>query len=188
MDEKIIDEIPVEALKAELTPERRLRSTNKGGNEIYVVDGREAPNVMREIGRLPEIAFRSAGGGTGKACDIDDFDVMDPPCRQLLVWDPENNLILGGYRFITGRDVRMVNGQPRIATSHMFDFSQRFIDEFLPNTLELGRSFVRPRRRLSTLSTIYGTALALWQSSIPKSNISSERSRCIPTTGLKRAT
>ena len=143
MDEKIIDEIPVEALKAELTPERRLRSTNKGGNEIYVVDGREAPNVMREIGRLREIAFRSAGGGTGKACDIDDFDVMDPPCRQLLVWDPENNLILGGYRFITGRDVRMVNGQPRIATSHMFDFSQRFIDEFLPNTLELGRSFVR---------------------------------------------
>ena len=67
MDEKIIDEIPVEALKAELTPERRLRSTNKGGNEIYVVDGREAPNVMREIGRLREIAFRSAGGGTGKA-------------------------------------------------------------------------------------------------------------------------
>lgn len=89
MDEKIIDEIPVEALKAELTPERRLRSTNKGGNEIYVVDGRQAPNVMREIGRLREIAFRSAGGGTGKACDIDDFDVMDPPCRQLLVWDPE---------------------------------------------------------------------------------------------------
>jgi len=144
MSEQIIDEIPVELIEAELTPGRKLRDTNKGGNCIYVIDGREAPNVMREIGRLREIAFRSAGGGTGLACDIDSFDLMDPPCRQLIVWDPENRIILGGYRFIIGKDIRFDEaGRPRIATNHMFDFSRRFLDEYLPLTLELGRSFVR---------------------------------------------
>lgn len=143
-DEKITEPVALGLLESELTRERFLRKTNKGGNEIYVVDGREAPNVMREIGRLREIAFRSAGGGTGKACDIDSFDLMDPPCRQLIVWDPENRIILGGYRFIIGEDVKICDdGRPRIATSHMFGFSERFKREFLPATLELGRSFVR---------------------------------------------
>ena len=99
---------------------------------------------MNEVGRLREIAFRMAGGGTGKSCDIDEFDLMDPPCRQLIVWDPEAKQILGGYRFIIGRDIRLdAQGRPRIATSHMFHFSDKFINEYLPYTIELGRSFVR---------------------------------------------
>lgn len=144
MNQKIIDEVPVAQLEAELTAERLLRRTNKGNNEIYVLDGREAPAVMREIGRLRETAFRAAGGGTGKDCDIDCYDMMDPPCRQLIVWDPETKMILGGYRFIVGSDIRFESQlKPRIATSHMFDFSERFLREYLPHTLELGRSFVR---------------------------------------------
>lgn len=144
MEEKIIEPIPLSDIEAELTADKFLRVTNKGNNFIYVVDAFDSPNIMREIGRLREIAFRTAGGGTGKSCDIDDFDVMTPPCRQLIVWDPEAHLILGGYRFITGKDIKMQNdGTPRIATSHMFKFSQKFLDEYLPYTLELGRSFVR---------------------------------------------
>jgi len=144
MNEKIIDPVSLDLIEAELTSERFFRKTNKGGNEIYIVDAHSAPNVMREIGRLREIAFRTAGGGTGKACDIDEFDTMIPPCRQLLVWDPESRQILGGYRYITGSDIRVdAEGRPRIATSHMFDFSPRFINEYLPQTIELGRSFVR---------------------------------------------
>ena len=139
----IIEPVPTELLEAELTPDRMLRHTNKCGNDIYVVDAFNAPNVMREIGRLREEAFRMAGGGTGKDCDIDRFDTMDPPCRQLLVWDPETRQILGGYRFILGRDVKIEDGQPRIATAHMFDFSEKFVKEYLPSTIELGRSFVR---------------------------------------------
>lgn len=139
-----IDPIPLSQIEAELTPDRFLRVTNKGNNHIYVVDAYNAPNVMREIGRLREIAFRAAGGGTGKDCDIDEFDTMNPPCRQLIVWDPEAKLILGGYRFITGKDIHIDNnGTPRIATSHMFNFSKQFINNYLPYTLELGRSFVR---------------------------------------------
>ena len=142
--QRIIDPIDIDLIKSELTPERFLRHANKGGNDIYIVDGREAPNTMREIGRLREIAFRSAGGGTGKDCDIDEFDLMDPPCMQLVVWDPENEQILGGYRFIRGCNIRQnPDGTPRIATSHMFSFSERFLSDYLPKTLELGRSFVR---------------------------------------------
>lgn len=144
MSQKIIDPVAVSLLEAELTPARFLRQTNKGNNEIYIVQANEAPNVMREIGRLREIAFRTAGGGTSKSCDIDDYDVMDPPCRQLIVWDPEEKVITGGYRFIHGRDVKILpDGSPRIATSHMFRFSDRFISNYLPYTIELGRSFVR---------------------------------------------
>lgn len=144
MTEKIIEPVDVELIEAELTRERLLRPSNKGNNEIYVVDGRVCTATMKEIGRLREIAFRTAGGGTGKSCDIDSFDLMEPPCRQLVVWDPESKLILGGYRFIIGRDIRMdEEGRPRIATSHMFKFSDRFIKEYLPQTIELGRSFVR---------------------------------------------
>ena len=144
MTEKIIDPIDSALIEAELTRDKFLRETNKGNNEIYVVDGRECPSTMREIGRLRELAFRAAGGGTGKECDIDEFDLMEPPCRQLIVWDPESKLILGGYRFIIGRDIRFDDrGRPRIATAHMFDFSERFVKEYLPNTIELGRSFVR---------------------------------------------
>ncbi len=142
--EKIIDPIPLSLIEAELTPERFLRVTNKGNNHIYIVDAFNAPNVMREIGRLREIAFRTAGGGTGKSCDIDEFDTMTPPCQQLIVWDPDARLILGGYRFITGKDIMTdEQGRPRIATSHMFNFSDKFLNEYLPYTLELGRSFVR---------------------------------------------
>lgn len=138
----IIDKIDPELIVAELTPDRLLRQTNKGDNEIYVLDGRKAPNTMREIGRLREIAFRDAGGGTGLECDIDEFDMMDPPCRQMIVWNPAEREIIGGYRFILGEDIALENGVPRIATSHMFRFSERFLREFLPETIELGRSFV----------------------------------------------
>ena len=150
MNQKIIDPIPHELIEAELTGDKFLRDTNKGGNQIYVVDAHNSPNTMREIGRLREIAFRMAGGGTGKECDIDEFDTMDPPCRQLIVWDPDSKLILGGYRFICGKDIRNDSmGRPRIATSHMFNFSDKFLTDYLPYTLELGRSFVRPEYQSS---------------------------------------
>lgn len=140
--EPIIEPVDRAAIESELTPDRFLRHTNKGDNYLYVVDAHCAPYTMREIGRLREIAFRQAGGGTGKGCDIDEFDTMPEPCRQLIVWDPEAREILGGYRFITGDKIEVKEGVPRIATSHLFNFSEKFLKELLPDTLELGRSFV----------------------------------------------
>ncbi len=141
--EQIIDPIPVDVLREELTDERRLRFTNKSNNEIYVVTWQNAPNVVREIGRLREIAFRAAGGGTGLACDLDEFDTMENPCRQLIVWNPEAQQIIGGYRYLYGQDWRLdENGQPQLATAHLFHFSERFLRDYMPYTVELGRSFV----------------------------------------------
>ena len=144
MEQEIIDAIPLSLIEAELTEDRFLRNTNKGGNKIYIVDAFNSPNIMKEIGRLREIAFRAGGGGTGKDCDIDEFDTMENPCQQLIVWDPDAKLILGGYRYITGKNIKVsADGIPNIATSHLFNFSPEFINNYLPYTLELGRSFVR---------------------------------------------
>ncbi len=141
----IIPPVELSLIESELTPARLLRRTNKGGNEIYVVDAHTAPHTMREIGRLREISFRAGGGGTGKACDIDEFDTMSVPCRQLLVWNPQEREIIGAYRYILGSNVEILpDGTPHIAMSHMFRFSADFMRRYLPRTIELGRSFVRP--------------------------------------------
>lgn len=143
MEEKIIQPVERELLKSELTPNKQLRLTNKSNNEIYIVTAQDSPNVMREIGRLREIAFRNAGGGTGKALDIDEFDTMEGGYKQLIVWNPDAEDIIGGYRFIYGTDWKMnADGQPLLATSHMFKFSNRFLTDYMPYTVELGRSFV----------------------------------------------
>ncbi|MEG1545886.1 MAG: GNAT family N-acetyltransferase [Bacteroides sp.] len=141
--EDIIAPIAKEILKSELTEEKRLRLTNKSNNEIYILTNQDSPNVMREIGRLREIAFRAAGGGTGLSMDIDEYDTMESPYKQLIVWNPEAEEVLGGYRYILGTDVRFDEHEhPILATAHMFNFSQKFIKEYLPTTIELGRSFV----------------------------------------------
>jgi hypothetical protein len=148
--EPIMAPVSLDLIKAELTPSKKLRDTNKGSNEIYVVNHFDSPNIMLEIGRLREEAFRDSGGGSGLAVDIDEFDTMENPYQQLIVWDPDAERILGGYRFILGGDIRLnEEGQPHLATSHMFHFSEKFIKEYLPYTIELGRSFVSPEYQSS---------------------------------------
>ena len=143
MEEEIIQPVSKELLRSELTPEKLLRTTNKSHNDIYVVTAHDSPNVMQEIGRLREVAFRAAGGGTGKAVDIDEFDTCDNCYKQLIVWNPEEEEIIGGYRYLYGSNWQLnAEGQPKLATSHMFHFSDRFIKDYMPYTVELGRSFV----------------------------------------------
>lgn len=141
--EDIIAPIDKKVLKSELTEDKRLRFTNKSNNEIYIVTWKNAPNVLKEIGRLREIAFRAAGGGTGKSMDLDEYDLMENPYQQLIVWDPEAEEILGGYRYLLGDEVEFdAEGKPLLATAHMFNFSEKFLKDYLPTTIELGRSFV----------------------------------------------
>ena len=143
MEQPIIQPIAKEVLLSELTPELQLRMTNKSHNEIYIVTAHNAPNVMREIGRLREIAFREAGGGTGKEVDIDEFDTCENCYKQLIVWNPHEKEIIGGYRYLEGTKWDLdAKGQPILATSHMFHFSEKFIRDYMPYTIELGRSFV----------------------------------------------
>ena len=141
--QKIIAPIDKELILSELTPDKKLRSTNKSDNEIFIVTFQDSPNTMQEIGRLREIAFRYYGGGTGLSSDIDEFDTMKGAYRQLIVWSPQEKEILGGYRFLCGSDVKFdEQGKPILATAHLFNFSEDFLNNYLPFTVELGRSFV----------------------------------------------
>ena len=140
----IIAPISRELIESELTQERFIRKTNYGDNKIYIVNHHNAPNVMLEIGRLREVSFRSAGGGTGDNIDIDDNDTCEVPYQQLIVWNDEDKEIIGGYRYILCRDAFLADGSLNLSTAHLFDFSEKFIEDYIPHTIELGRSWVQP--------------------------------------------
>lgn len=141
----IIPPVDKEILEAELTPQKFVRKTNNGNNLIYVFDYNDSPNLMRELGRLREITFRDSGGGTGLEMDIDEFDLGDQPFHQLIVWNPVEKEIVGGYRFLQGDRIPVdSNGEIHSPTSELFEFSEKFRKEFLPWGIELGRSFVQP--------------------------------------------
>lgn len=121
-----------------------LRPSNKADNLIYDITAHECPNVMREIARLREISYRDGGGATGNEMDIDEMDTMTKPYHQLIVWDPEHQQIIGGYRYLICSEAEIRDGQPFITSAHLFHYSERFIKDYLPYTIEFGRAFVQP--------------------------------------------
>jgi len=143
--EQIICPVDREILEAELSSERFVRKTNAGSNHIYIVNHQNAPNVVREIGRLREITFRDAGGGTGLSIDLDYYDTCETPFEQLIVWNPTDREIIGGYRYLHCKFLkRGDDGEFHTPTFKLFHYTDKFVDEYLPATIELGRSFVQP--------------------------------------------
>ena len=141
----VIDSIDKSILKSELNEARFIRKTRKGDNEIYIVNVHNAPNTIQEIGRLREVTFRASGGGTGLPVDLDEFDTDDICYEQLIVWSPEDEEIIGGYRYILCEKSIIPNSdEVKLSTSHYFEFSEKFVKDYLPYTIELGRSFVQP--------------------------------------------
>ena len=142
--EKIMDEISREVLIQELLAVGKVRNTRKGENEIYLLNNKNAPNTVQEIGRLREVTFRASGGGTGLTVDLDEYDTGDFAYEQLIVWSPEDQEIVGGYRFAFCSKALDELGKIHLSTAHYFDFSSQFVNEYLPFTIELGRSWVQP--------------------------------------------
>lgn len=159
----IIPPVPRAIIKEELSKDKFIRDTNKGENEIYIINHHDSPNVMKEIGRLREITFASSGGGTGKEVDIDELDTCEVNYDQLIVWSPEDEEILGGYRFFDCTQVKNNLSETDLSTKHYFNFSEEFISNYLPHTIELGRSWVQPdyqpsatnRKGLFTLDNLW---------------------------------
>lgn len=142
----LISPIPTADLEKELSRKTFIRNTNNGSNEIYIVDAYNSPNTLLEIGRLRELTFRHAGGGTGLGCDLDEYDTAGTVYKQLVVWSPVDKEIVGGYRYIECQKADCLqNGKFRLATCELFEFSDIFINQYLPFTIELGRSFVQPK-------------------------------------------
>ena len=141
---KTIPPLDRKIIKSELSNKTFLRKTRKGDNEIHVVNQHNSPNVLQEIGRLREVTFRASGGGTGKDIDLDHFDTDEICYQQLIVWSPEDEEIIGGYRYIKCLKAIAESGDIGLSTTHYFDFSEAFIQDYLPYTIELGRSWVQP--------------------------------------------
>ena len=143
--EPVAAQIPIKKIEAELTKHRFLRYTNNANNEVYIFNNNESPVLMHEVGRVRELTFRHAGGGTGKSVDIDNFDLAkEDPQKQLIVWDPENREIVGGYRFYFPPKGCRICDITRLASSLYFNFSEKFMTKYYPHMMELGRSFVHP--------------------------------------------
>lgn len=159
----VIPPVSKDLIKSELTKDTFVRNTNKGDNEIYIINHHNSPNIMHEIGRLREITFATAGGGTGNEVDIDELDTSDLCYQQLIVWSPEDKEILGGYRFFDCSKIHTDLNKIDISTKHYFNFSDKFVAEYLPTTIELGRSWVQPdyqpsatnRKGLFTLDNLW---------------------------------
>lgn len=139
----IIAPIDRDILKSELTDDKLVRKTNKLDNLVYIINHHNSPNVMREIGRLRELTFTLAGGGTGQEVDIDSKDTAENCYQQLIVYSPEDDEITGGYRFFDCAKSVDPN-QKELSTAHYFNFSEKFVKEYLPYSIELGRSWVNP--------------------------------------------
>lgn len=140
----IIPPVDKRLLEKELTKDRLLRSTNNGNNLIYIVNEVNSPNIVREIGRLREVTFRDAGGGTGKEIDLDEYDYGEKGFEQMIVWDPLEKEITGGYRYIECKNLEIDRNIIHSPTADLFKYSKKFIDNYFKNTIELGRSFVQP--------------------------------------------
>lgn len=142
---KIVDAVPTIEIEKELRKNNFLRKTNNASNEVYIFTAHDSPKLMHEVGRLRELTFRGAGGGTGKEIDLDEYDYSeDSPHRQLIVWDPDNRDIIGGYRYFIHNDPGKKADPSDMASYEYFNFSDKFTNKYLPNLMELGRSFVQP--------------------------------------------
>ncbi len=173
---EVIPPVDRELIVEELTPDKFLRVTNNGNNEVYVITHHDSPSAMREIGRLREITFRLAGGGTGKEMDIDSYDTAEVPYKQLIVWDPQEQDILGGYRYILGGDLKLdEKGKINLATAPLFNFTDKFVKDYIPYMIELGRSFVQPayqssnrnKKSLYALDNLWDGLGAIWKDHPP---------------------
>jgi len=138
--EPVIAAVPPVLVQTELEmlpPDARL-----AGNDtfcVYLFHGEQLPHTLREIGRLREITFRAVGEGTGKNCDLDQFDKH---YDHLVLYDTKARLIAGAYRLGRTDVILEKSGKRGLYTSTLFHFYPGFFMKLNP-AIELGRSFVR---------------------------------------------
>ena len=157
--EEIIPPVDKELIKAELTPDKKLGDTSRGGNQLYVVTWHDSPNTVREIGRIREVSYRDAGASSGKSVDLDNYEFKRLQALALAA------VMTAGVIVCSGSTLAMADiGQPDITASNLFHFSEEFISDYLPHTMELGRSFVAPEYQSSkTGSKSVFTLENLWE-------------------------
>ncbi|MCG7497076.1 lysophospholipid acyltransferase family protein [Vibrio sp. Of7-15] len=127
-------------LKAALTHCESLGQT-PDGKHIYLYHYRDESPIMREVGRLREVSFRSVGEGSGRRRDVDRYDRH---YYHLVLWDPNDLEIVGAYRFCDTKKLIAQYGQSELYSHSLFDYGDK-MEPYLQNGLELGRSFIQPK-------------------------------------------
>lgn len=146
-----VDVTLLEADLAQLPPDALLLS--QGEFDVYCTHSQQIPNMMREIGRVREVSFRSVGEGSGLACDLDEYDLH---YLQLFVWNRDHQELVGAYRL--GRVDQLLDqaGLEALYSRSLFRYDQAFIDS-LDQSLEVGRSVVSKKyqRNLNSLLLLW---------------------------------
>jgi len=146
-------------VRAELRKSSPLGHTTDG-KQLFLFDAAPDSAVLRELGRLREVAFREVGEGTGRRRDVDAFDAY---YRHIILWDDAELQIVGAYRVGEALGILEARGEQGLYTSGLFSYSSA-LRALLPDALELGRSFIQPRyqglRALDQLWTGVGAYLA----------------------------
>jgi len=138
-----VAQLPVDSLLVE-----------SGAMQVFCVEARQIPSVLREIGRLREVTYRAIGEGTGRSLDLDRFD---DGYLHLFSWNRDRREIVGAYRLgLTDRIIAR-EGVDGLYTRSLFRYDERLITRLSP-ALELGRSFVRAEYQKN-----YNALLLLWK-------------------------
>lgn len=130
------------------------RLLENSGMTVFCAKSQSIPNILVELGRLREVAFRAVGEGSGKALDIDRYDRN---YQHLFIWNEQHQHIVGAYRLGLIDQLLETGGMQSLYISSLFKISNRLFDEIGP-TLELGRSFIMPEYQRS-----YAPLMMLWK-------------------------
>ncbi len=122
--------------------------------QVYLAAAAQIPWLLREIGRLRELTFRSVGEGTGQALDLDRFDQH---YLHLFIWDKSAARLVGAYRLGLVDEITKHHGREGLYTYSLFRYSRRMLTQLGP-AIELGRSFIVPDYQKS-----FAPLLLLWR-------------------------
>lgn len=138
--EPLIKSIPGYILQAEVDHLPDSQCLIQQGNLcVYFADSSQIPNLLKEIGRLRESAFREIHEGTGRSVDLDEFDIH---YQHLFLWNHHTNELVGAYRLGLVDIILNEFGIQGLYTNTLFQYKPKMID-YLTHAIEFGRSFIR---------------------------------------------
>lgn len=136
--EPIIAPVAIALLEQELAKLSDYKLLDQGEFSVYCAPTKQIPHMMREIGRVREESFRQVGEGSGRSCDIDQFD---PHYHQLFVWHNHQRELVGAYRLGLVDQLVEQGGVDALYSSSLFQYDQSFLAK-LGRSIEVGRSVV----------------------------------------------
>jgi putative hemolysin len=122
----------------EVCREQKKCLTKSKNYEVFFAKQALIPNVVREIGRLREITFRSIGEGTNKPIDLDKYDQY---YYHMFLWDENAQKIAGAYRMGLGKEIFSQHGMEGFYLNELFKFEPES-HKLMSTAIEMGRAFI----------------------------------------------